>query len=626
MFQEQLQQILDDIINRSGTEVSAAIYYRGKCAAAAAAGGGDVRAKATDRFNIGSISKIYCAAAVMKLVEEKRITLDTKICQVLPQFQMADRRYRDITFRMCLNHSSGLPGTGMRLAFQAEFLYDEFKEAFFDYLSRGKLKADPGSFSVYCNDGFDLAAFAIEEITGRSYSSYLRRAILEPLGAGSTGCGIEVLPGKLVRQNGCPLEYLACLGSGGIVTNLTDCAKFGAMFAVESSSQMTCPQGKSRTGNTQSLYYGLGWDTVSLSTEHYDFGPGTLGKSGGTSQFASYLLVSPRYELSIGISATKDTGIVPLEVASEIGAAFLKSEGADIVKPQMPSEHVRPRAMDGLYFGNRGLYRVCSREMDFAVDEFTPDGWKKFAETGEDFSFQEREGAVDLMMRWQGADLVLAQKVESKETLPVRKKTAWEQRIGKSYLIYNGHPDDLDIGDMVNGITIYRPETAESEFEKNIILFCAKEEGGFRMMPAMPAGDFETDYVLDGEGGSGCRDTFTPFVEIESGIEILYDCGVRYIDTDSLPKLASQTVTSREPQKNPAFRTDAGYRITACKPQHVKILLFDEELYPYYDERRDCVFPMTKKGYIVFLAKEPFSAEVSYEQNEIGEEDEYRSN
>ncbi len=80
MFQEQLQQILDDIINRSGTEVSAAIYYRGKCAAAAAAGGGDVRAKATDRFNIGSISKIYCAAAVMKLVEEKRITLDTKSC------------------------------------------------------------------------------------------------------------------------------------------------------------------------------------------------------------------------------------------------------------------------------------------------------------------------------------------------------------------------------------------------------------------------------------------------------------------------------------------------------------------------------------------------------------------
>ena len=57
-----------------------------------------------------------------------------------------------------------------------------------------------------------------------------------------------------------------------------------------------------------------------------------MGKSGGTSQFASYLLVSPRYELSIGISATKDTGIVPLEVASEIGAAFLKSEGADIVK------------------------------------------------------------------------------------------------------------------------------------------------------------------------------------------------------------------------------------------------------------------------------------------------------
>ena len=676
MFQEQLQQILNDIIRCGGTEVSASIYYKGKLAAAAVAGGQEVQAEISDRFNVGSVSKVYCAAVVMKLVAEKRITLDTRISEVLPRFHMTDSRYVDITFRMCLNHSSGLPGTGMKLAFQTECLYDEFKDAFFEYLSHGRLKADPGSFSVYCNDGFDLAVFAVEEITGEPYSRYLRREILEPIGAESTGCGVEDLPGKLVREKGGPLEYLACVGSGGIVTNLSDCAKFGSLFTAESSSPITCPQGKSLTGNPQALDYGLGWDTVSLSVGSYDFGPGTLGKSGGTSQFSSYLLVSPKYELSAAISATKDTGIVPLEVILKIAAAFLvreginvskeqvpskaekqkeyelstaisatkdtgivplevilktaatflEREGINVSKEQVPSKAEKQKEIAGLYFGNRGLYRVSSKERDFSVDAFTPAGWKSFAESGADFSFNERREAVDLMMKWHGTDLVLAQKFEEKESLPARRKTRWEERIGKSYLICNGHPSDLDIGDMVNGITLYQPEGAESEFEKRIILFCAKEAGSFRMMPAIPVNDFETDYVLDGEGSLGCRDTFAPFIESASGLDILYDGGVRYIDTDGVPKLISQTVSSRASQKNPVFRTDADCRITIYKPQHVKVLLFDEALLPYYDERRDRVFPLTQKGYIVFLGREPFSAEVSCEKKETGEKDESRSN
>ncbi len=621
MFQKQLQHILDDIISRGGTEISAAVYYRGKLAAAAAAGGRGTEALTGDRFNVGSVSKVYCAAAVMKLAEEKKLTLDTRISQVLPRFHMADRRYTDITFRMCLNHSSGLPGTGMKMAFQTEFLYEEFKEAFFAYLSKAKLKAAPGSFSVYCNDGFDLAAFAIEEITGETYAGYLRRAVLEPLGAASTGCGGEDLPGKLVRQKGALTEYLACVGSGGIVTNLADCAKFGAEFAAGNQSQLTSPQGKSRFGDSQALGYGLGWDTVSLSAD-YDFGPGTLGKSGGTSQFTSYLLVSPQYELSAAISATKDTAVAPRQVISEIAAAFLKTEGV-CLKKTAPQEDTKTKAEDGLYFGNRGLYRVTSNEKGFAVHEFSPDGWRVFSENGRGFSFQEREGAVDLLFRQQGTRLVLAQKFLRKTAPSPKGKSRWEQRIGKSYLLCNGHPADLDIGDMVNGITLHRPEGAEGEGENNILLFCQREAGGFRMMPAAVLNDTETAYVLDGEGALGCRDTFTPFIEKEGDVEILCDGGVRYVDTEGLTTLTSQKVSSAEGERNPVFRTDQGCRLTIYKPQQVKVLLFDEALELYYDERRSREFPLTKKGYIVFLNSKPFSAEVScVTKKRTGESDE----
>lgn len=635
MFQKQLQRILDDIIGKGGTEVSAAIYYKGKCVAAAAAGGEDGQAEISDRFNVGSVSKVYCAAAVMQLAAEKKVTLDTKVCQLLPQFHMADSRYRHITLRMCLNHSSGLPGTGMKMAFQTEFLYDEFKKAFFDYLSHGRLKAEPGSFSVYCNDGFDLAAFAVEEITGLPYSRYLKQAILEPIGAESSGCGTDLRPGKLVRERGACYEYLACVGSGGIVTNLTDCARFGSLFAgnnggilsAESIHELSKAQGRSREENPQSLHYGLGWDTTSLEGI-YDFGPGALGKSGGTSQFASYLLVSPKYELSAAISATKDTKITPQETVSQIAAAFLKKKGIDVVKDKercmTEAKPAKLSGIDGLYFGNRALYRLSSKDSTFVIDEFTPSGWRNFTRNPAGFALKKRKGAVDLMMKWNCGNLVLAQKFLETGSVPESRKTKWEQRIGKSYLVCNGHPGDLDIGDMVNGITLYRADGAESEFEKSLILFCAVEAGGFRMMPALAADDDTTAYVLDGEGSPGCRDTFTPFIESASGAEILYDGGVRYIDTKSLPKLASQTVRSDEAERNPVFRTDAGCRITLYKPQQVKVLLFDENLLPYYDERRHSIFPLTKRGYAVFLNREPFTAEVSCEnRRETGEQNEF---
>lgn len=635
MFQKQLQRILDDIIGKGGTEVSAAIYYKGKCVAATASGGEDGQAEISDRFNVGSVSKVYCAAAVMKLAEEEKVTLDTKVCQILPQFQMADSRYRHITLRMCLNHSSGLPGTGMKMAFQTEFLYDEFKKAFFEYLSHGSLKAEPGSFSVYCNDGFDLAAFAVEEITGMHYSRYLRQIILEPIGAESTGCGTDLQPGKLVRERGACYEYLACVGSGGIVTNLIDCARFGSLFAgnnggvlsAESIHELTSAQGRSREENPQSLNYGLGWDTTSLE-DIYDFGPGALGKSGGTSQFASYLLVSPKYELSAAISATKDSEIIPLEVISQIAASFLNTKGIDVVKDKerciAEAKPAKPSGIDGLYFGNRALYRLSTKDSTFVIDEFTPSGWRSFTKDSDGFAFKKREGAVDLMMKWNSGNLTLAQKFLETGSASAGRKTKWEQRIGKSYLVCNGHPSDLDIGDMVNGITLYRADGAENEFEKNIILFCAVEAGGFRMMPALPIDDDTTTYVLDGEGSPGCRDTFTPFIETQSGSEILYDGGVRYIDTDTLPKLISQTVRSDEAEKNPVFHTDAGCRITLYKPQQVKVLLFDENLLPYYDERRDSIFPLTKRGYAVFLNREPFTAEVSCEKKrKTGEKDEF---
>ncbi|GMX60117.1 hypothetical protein Elgi_68840 [Paenibacillus elgii] len=61
---------------------------------------------------IASVSKVFGAASVMKLVDEGKIDLYTPVVQYITDFNMKYERYRHISPRMLLNHSSSLRGTG----------------------------------------------------------------------------------------------------------------------------------------------------------------------------------------------------------------------------------------------------------------------------------------------------------------------------------------------------------------------------------------------------------------------------------------------------------------------------------------------------------------------------------
>ena len=62
-------------------------------------------------YCIASVSKMYSTAAVMQLVDEGKVKLDGYVTEYLPDFKMADERYKDITVRMLMNHTSGIMGT-----------------------------------------------------------------------------------------------------------------------------------------------------------------------------------------------------------------------------------------------------------------------------------------------------------------------------------------------------------------------------------------------------------------------------------------------------------------------------------------------------------------------------------
>ena len=112
--------------------------------------GGLLRPIRGGTYNVGSISKVYCAVAVMQLVERGLLELDRPVCEYLPRFWMPDERYKKITLRHCLSHSCGLPGTQWRwLAASRPRRDEDYYEEVYRFLAHSALHSEPGEGFVF---------------------------------------------------------------------------------------------------------------------------------------------------------------------------------------------------------------------------------------------------------------------------------------------------------------------------------------------------------------------------------------------------------------------------------------------------------------------------------------------
>ncbi|TKI25055.1 serine hydrolase domain-containing protein, partial [Bacillus mycoides] len=104
-------------------------------------------------------------------------------------------------------------------------------------LSNQSLKADPGAFSVYCNDGFTLAEILVERVSGMSFTEFLHQRFTEPLKMNHTktpqdkwrdekraGLYFPAYQGQL------PIESVNVIGTGGVSSTAEDMVRFSQLF------------------------------------------------------------------------------------------------------------------------------------------------------------------------------------------------------------------------------------------------------------------------------------------------------------------------------------------------------------------------------------------------------------
>lgn len=131
--------------------------------------------------SIGSITKAFTAAAIMKLVEQKKLLLDDHLKKFFPA---APLDKANITIHQLLTHSSGF----------REFLKqdggDYEKIDTDDFMKRAfaePLAFKPGEKAVYTNVGFSILGIIIEQVSGVGYEQFLKTNLFEPIGITSIG-------------------------------------------------------------------------------------------------------------------------------------------------------------------------------------------------------------------------------------------------------------------------------------------------------------------------------------------------------------------------------------------------------------------------------------------------------
>ena len=169
------------VLARSFPAASAAVTLQGKLIALKGFGQitfqPDSPAVTTDTvFDLASVSKAVATTSMaMILYERGLIDLEAPLVSIVPEFAASDIRRSEVTVRMLLAHSSGLP------AYEKLFLKAKTRDELLAAAFATALTADPGTRAEYSDIGFIILAIALERVADDSLDRFCQREIFGPL-------------------------------------------------------------------------------------------------------------------------------------------------------------------------------------------------------------------------------------------------------------------------------------------------------------------------------------------------------------------------------------------------------------------------------------------------------------
>ena len=191
-------------------------------------------------FEAGSISKQFTAGAILRLVQQGKLSLDDDIRKYLPEISQYDAT---ITIRHMMNHTSGLRdwGTVMSIAGWPRGTRTYTQAHVLDIMSRQKALNYPvGAEYLYSNSNYNLLAMIVERVSGKTLAEFTKTEFFEPLEMASSGWRDDytrIVRGRAQAYGGSGKSWRLVMpfenvyGNSSLLTTVGDLLKWDANFA-----------------------------------------------------------------------------------------------------------------------------------------------------------------------------------------------------------------------------------------------------------------------------------------------------------------------------------------------------------------------------------------------------------
>ena len=240
-------------------------------------------------FNIGSISKMFTAWGIMKMVEDGKIDLDTPVATYMTKWKLPTSKFdiNKVTIRNLLQHTAGLSVHGYN-GYESKNELTSITKSL-SGTSREEeavtLIMEPESKWQYSGGGYSILQLIIEEVSGETFADYMQKNIFKPLKMKRTSFKIDK---KILKksakaydeeENEIPLRLFNAQAAAGLHTTLNDLILFAKasfsknpVLSEKSISLLRTPTELSK-GN-----YGMGYMVMNR------FGDFTLHGHGGSNE------------------------------------------------------------------------------------------------------------------------------------------------------------------------------------------------------------------------------------------------------------------------------------------------------------------------------------------------------
>lgn len=441
-------------------------------------------------FEIGSITKQFTAVAILMLMEQGKLSLDDEITRYLADYPTHGHK---ITIHHLLTHTSGIRSYTDMANFRKEARTDMTPLELIDVFKNEPMDFNPGTTWHYNNSGYILLGYIIEEVSGKSYASFVQENIFDTLGMTHSYYGnkSDLIPNRASGyqpnedgfQNADYLSMTLPYAAGSLMSTVDDLLIWSQAIhnnTLISAASKAKAFTNYKLNNGDPTNYGYGWQPNEISDIP------SIEHGGGIFGYTTMGVYIPSENVYVAV-LTNSSGNSPTDVALKMAAEVIGKPMVDPVPVEVSLTDLQKWV--GTYAYEDGVLRfitekegsLFSQREGSTVLKLIPTSKNTFSfeESSTKYIFSEENGKKAVIMK----DRISIDKGVESDKLPAseKKSISLDNATLKQYIGRFELQSDFILEVTVEENQIYLQATGQPQFE----LFAEKLDTFFlKVVPA----------------------------------------------------------------------------------------------------------------------------------------------